>query len=92
MRIDSFQKVSSIYQANCTKQVSKTNGKSKTDQLEISQMGKDYQVAKAALVNAPDVRMDKINEIKARMEAGTYNVKSEEVANKLVESYFDQSI
>lgn len=92
MRINSYQNVSNIYQANSTQQIAKTSRSTKSDKLEISQMGKDYQVAKAAVANTPDVRMDKVNEIKERMEAGTYNVSSEEVANKLLESYFDEII
>ena len=44
------------------------------------------------LAHVEDIRMDKVNDIKRRMESGTYNVTGEEVANKLVENYFDQII
>ncbi|BCN32563.1 flagellar biosynthesis anti-sigma factor FlgM [Anaeromicropila herbilytica] len=92
MRIDAFQKVSSIYQANFTTKVESVSKKSKADQLEISQFGKDYQVAKAAVANTSDVRMDKINELKARMEAGTYNVSDDDLVDKLVNQYHDEII
>jgi negative regulator of flagellin synthesis FlgM len=92
MRIDSFQKVSSIYQANSTAKAIENSKKAKSDKCEISQLGKDYQLAKAALGNTPDVRMDKVNEIKARMEAGNYHLDSEELADKLIEDYYDEFI
>jgi flagellar biosynthesis anti-sigma factor FlgM len=52
-----------------------------------SQAGKDYQVAKQAVSDASDVRMDLVNDIKARLANGTYNVSDEELADKLLERY-----
>ena len=65
---------------------------SKSDKLEISQLGKDYQVAKAAVQSAPDIREDKIREIQARLASNTYNVSAEEIANKMVDNYFDFTV
>ena len=92
MRVDAFNKVSQIYQASSLKSSTKTAGSNFQDKLEISQVGKDYQVAKQAVLGISDVREDKVNDIKLRMESGTYNISSQEVADKLVESYFNQSI
>jgi len=92
MRVDAYNKVTQLYQTNATKKVAKTNSTSTTDQLEISRIGKDYQVAKQAVANTADIRTDKVNDIMKRMEAGTYNISSEEVSNKIVDSYFDKSI
>lgn len=89
MRIDAFNKVSQLYQANSVKSTSKTRSSSFSDKLEISQLGKDYQAAKQIVAQTADVREDKVNEIKQRMEAGTYEVSSEELAQKLVEAYFN---
>ncbi len=89
MRIDAFNKISQLYQTNSVKNTSKTKSGSFSDKLEISQMGKDYQVAKQIVAQTPDVREDKVNEIRQRMEAGTYDVSSGELAQKLVEAYFD---
>ncbi len=88
MRIDAFNKVSQLYQTNSMKSTAKTKSGSFSDKLEISQIGKDYQVAKQIVAQTPDVREDKVNEIKQRLEAGTYDVSNEEVAEKLVEAYF----
>ncbi len=92
MRIEAYNKINQIYQTNNAAKISKTGKVSASDKLEISQIGKDIQVAKAAVAQTEDVRMDKVNEIKQRMASGTYNVSAEELADKLVENYFDQSI
>lgn len=92
MRIDAYNKISQVYQTNVAKKTNKTVASSTSDQVEISRIGKDYQVAKKAVAAAPDERMDKVNEIKARMESGSYNISAEEIANKLVDGYFNTMI
>lgn len=92
MRIDAYNKITQLFQTNNTMKTTKTTGVSAKDHVEISRAGKDYQVAKQAIANVEDIRLDKVNDIKRRMESGTYNVTGEEVANKLVENYFDQII
>lgn len=92
MRIDAYNKITQMLQTNNTVRATKTKGVSAKDHVEISRTGKDYQVAKQAIAHVEDVRMDKVNDIKRRMESGTYSVSGEEVANKLVENYFNQII
>ncbi len=87
MRIDAFNKVSQLYKTNSTKSTMKSQSSSFSDKLEISQTGKDYQVAKQVVARTPDIRETKVNDIKQRMEAGTYHVSIEDVANKLVDEY-----
>lgn len=85
MRIDAYNAVNQIYQTNAvskSKSVSKVE--SANDKFEISSEAKTYQTAKSAVSEASDVREDKIAEIKARMEAGTYCISSEDVAEKML--------
>ena len=84
MRIDAINRVSQLYQANSTKKVAKAKSTEKYDSVQISQMGKDYQVAKAAVAATPDVRTDLVNDIKTRMQNGTYDVSMEMLADKLL--------
>ena len=84
MRIDAVNRVSQLYQANSTKKVAKQTRTEKYDSVQISQMGKDYQVAKAAVAGTPDVRTDLVNDIKTRMQNGTYDVSMEMLADKLL--------
>lgn len=89
MRIDAFNKIGQMYQTGKPK---KTTGKAEVsfrDSLEISQVGKDFQIAKMAVLEAPDVRMDRVEAIRQQLASGTYSVTGEELADKLVERYFD---
>lgn len=90
MRIDAFNKISEMYKASSVKNTEKAKGKSFSDTLEISQTGKDYQVAKQIVARTPDIRETKVNDIKQRMETGAYNITNEQVADKIVDDYFDQ--
>ena len=92
MRIDAINRVSQLYQANSTKRVVKAGSVEKFDSVQISQMGKDYQIAKNAVAAAPDVRAEKVNAIKQALASGTYNVSMEEVADKLINNSFNLSI
>ncbi|MGN0318271.1 MAG: flagellar biosynthesis anti-sigma factor FlgM [Lachnospira sp.] len=87
MRVDALNAVSQIYAANSTTAVKKSTQTAQvSDKFEISDMAKTYSTAKAAVKAAPDVRMDKVEDIKARMAAGTYNVSSKDVADKILNS------
>ena len=92
MRIDAFNKVSQLYKTNSVKSTAKAKGTSFSDTLELSQTGKDYQVAKQIVARTPDIREEKINDIKQRMEAGAYHVSTVDVVNKLADKFFDDSI
>ena len=94
MRIDAYNAVNQIYQ---TSQISKTKTTTKvdntktaaktssvSDKFEISDTARTYQTARTAVSKASDVREDKIADIKARMAAGTYNISSEAVADKIL--------
>lgn len=87
MRIEAYNMVSQVYQANKPKQVGQANKTSKMDQVQISSFGKDLQVAKQAVKNAPDVREDVTAPIKSSINNGTYNVSSEAFADKLLAKY-----
>ena len=92
MRIDAFNKISQLYSASQVKKTNKTTRKNTKDTLELSQTGKDYHVVKQAVQNESDIRMDKVNAIKESIASGTYNVSMKEVADKLVDSYYDTTI
>lgn len=91
MRIDAYNQVSRLYAAAGKTQAKKTAKSSAAeDRLEISQLGKDYQVAKAAVAQADDVREDRVAEVKAKYEAGKYDVSANKLAAKLMEKYNSQ--
>ena len=87
MRIDAMNQVSQLYSSKATKKTGQAGGLSFSDSLEISRVGRDMQVAKAAVAAAPDVRKDRVAAIKAALANGTYSVSDEDLANKLLESF-----
>ena len=88
MRIDAYNQISALYQTQSTSKVKSTNTVSKPrDQVQISQTGRDYQVAKQAVANASDVREDKVAELKSKIDSGNYDVDTDDFASKLLEKY-----
>ena len=85
MRVDAYMQVSQLYKTNKPKGTAKKTTAAATDSLEISRPGKDYQVARKAAAEAPEVRTDKVKDIMERMKAGTYNVSIEDVAAKMAD-------
>ena len=88
MRIDAYNAVNQVYQT--TAQVKKVDAEKrvqKDDKLEISQAGKDINVAKKAIKESPDVREDKIEAIKKQMAEGTYSVSTEALADKILDGF-----
>lgn len=86
MRVENIQRVAQLY----NKTIKKTNKVSEndiSDQLEISQAGRDFQIAKKAVKETDDVREDLVNEIKSRMDNGEYSVSSDDFASKVIDRY-----
>ncbi len=88
MRIEAYAQVQQLYNNNSTKQLKKeTKSTSFSDQLQISSMGKDIQVAKQAVANSADVREDLVASVKSRINNGTYEVDGASLAEKLYQKY-----
>ncbi len=87
MRIDAFNRVAQLYQNNSTKKVAKTGQLKQTDRVEISRAGRDYQIAKAAVEKAPEVREDVVADIRERMANGSYQIDVNALADKLLNGY-----
>jgi negative regulator of flagellin synthesis FlgM len=87
MRIEAYNQVQQSYQAQRANKVQKAAGFAAQDKLQISSIGKDYQVAKAAVKASPDVREDLISSFKDQIKNGTYEVKMDSFADKLMGAY-----
>lgn len=84
MRIDAFAQIQSMYNlGNKNKQVKSETTKSFSDQLQISSIGKDLRTAKQAVASSSDVREELVSNIKSKIDAGTYSVDSDSLAEKL---------
>lgn len=92
MRINKTDNVFQIYNKNQGVNKVKTDKMPKdTDQLKISDGAIEFQYGLQKLKNVRDVRMEKVDAIKAQIQAGTYEIDGNKIAEKMVESiYFDK--
>lgn len=56
------------------------------DKVEFSAASRDIQKIQEVLKNTPDVRAEKVQELKSKIESGQYRVDAREIANKMVSS------
>lgn len=54
------------------------------DAVSISEKGKDVSEMTRTLKEMPDVRADKIADLKERIANGTYNVSGKDIASKII--------
>lgn len=78
-----------VYKKSVKNEVGKVgSGNQPVDQLELSTKAKEFQVAVSAFNNLPDIREAKVNEIRSRLEQGSYNVSGKEIAESIVRGIF----
>ncbi len=87
MRIDAYNQISQIYGVKGKVKTTQVNRAAHTDKLEISSFGRDMQIAKQAVNNAPDVRMDKAEQLKSQIKNGTYDVDANSFADVLLQKF-----
>jgi negative regulator of flagellin synthesis FlgM len=77
--------------ADNIKKETKTSGTfPQNEKIELSSDVKDFNQIRKALDNIPDIREDKVQQIKKQINEGTYNVSGEKIAEKMVsESLLD---
>jgi negative regulator of flagellin synthesis FlgM len=60
------------------------------EKVQLSSEAKDVQKAREILNSVPEIREEKVEPLKEKVEAGTYDVRGEKVAEKmLLESLID---
>ena len=99
MRVEAYNSVAQIYKTNraagasaaakisCPTCTFAPQTEKSRDQVEISSIGYDYQIAKQAVAEASDIREDKVAALSAKVKSGTYDVSNEAFAEKLLEKY-----
>jgi negative regulator of flagellin synthesis FlgM len=54
------------------------------DKVSLSSMSRDMQTAKDSVAAVPDVRQDKVDEIKQAVESGNYEIDPNKIAEKML--------
>jgi len=80
-------------QADDTKETKKPSaGAVESSKAEISGRGREMANAKAAASDAPDVREERIAELKRRVSAGKYSVDADKIADRMVDDHLSAGI
>ena len=58
--------------------------------VNISTASKETQTAREIIASEPDVREDKVAELRKRIESGNYTIDNKAVADKIVDSFIDE--
>ena len=92
MRVEAYNKIGQIYQTEQKARAKEATKAASRDELTISSAGKDYQTARQALAAIPDIRMDRVADLKAGIESGTYQVNADSFAAKVIAKYEEMSL
>ena len=55
-----------------------------SDRIELSVRSREIQHLDELIQSTPDVRENKVEEIRSAIESGTYNVRAEKIADKIL--------
>ena len=58
--------------------------------VNLSPALKEAQIVKQIISSEPDIREDKVSELKQRIDSGKYTIDHDAVADKLVDSFIDE--
>jgi negative regulator of flagellin synthesis FlgM len=58
--------------------------------VNLSPALKETQLIKEIILSEPDIREDKVSELKQKIESGKYTIDNNAVADKLVDSFIDE--
>ena len=58
--------------------------------VNLSTASKEAQTAREIIASEPDVREDKVAELRKRIESGNYTIDNKAVADKIVDSFIDE--
>jgi negative regulator of flagellin synthesis FlgM len=79
-----IQKALNNYKKNVNKTEKSGKAEMKRDQINISQQSIDFQTAMDAFKKLPDVRQEKIDDIKESIDKGTYKPSAEDIIKKMM--------
>ncbi len=60
------------------------NSSSSSDRIELSVRGREIQHLDSLILSTPDIREAKVEQVRSAIENGTYNVKAEKIADKIL--------
>ncbi|NLJ78920.1 MAG: flagellar biosynthesis anti-sigma factor FlgM [Tissierellia bacterium] len=93
MKIDKINRVLQIYNDVESNKVGRGGDGLDRDSVKFSEDAQDYQFALQKLREVPDIRMDKVEELKKRIDAKTYDISGREIAERIYQRInFDKKV
>jgi negative regulator of flagellin synthesis FlgM len=62
------------------------------DKVSLSSNAQDMQIAKDAMSLAPEIRTDKVEAARNAIDQGTYQINSQQIADKIIGFSIDQMV
>lgn len=94
MRVANIYNVYGAYNAKNASGTKKADYAGKADEnkdsFTLSLKAEDYQTVRKALADVPDIRSDRVEAIKARIEANSYHVSAGDIAAKMLKGLDEQ--
>lgn len=84
MRIGKMGSLNNSYYSKKVKNAYNSVGTKGKDAATFSDFGKDMVEARKAVDQIPDVRTEKINDIKSKIDSGKYNISASMIADKML--------
>ncbi len=87
-----FQQIAKMYQKKNAQFKDSTESIRNSDKVNLSQVGHELKRIHDILSQTPNIRTDKVNQLKMAIQAGTYEVKGEKIAEKMIEGHLIDKI
>ena len=84
MRINGVNRMHDVYRSQNVVSAKKANSVASKDEVKLSNTAKDFGSILKMLSDVPNVRQDKVDALKEQIKSGNYNVRCEEVAEKIM--------
>ncbi|AZR73904.1 flagellar biosynthesis anti-sigma factor FlgM [Anoxybacter fermentans] len=86
-----LQQIGKMYQKNSFQKLGGSNSV-REDKVNLSREAKELKRIYEVLAKTPDIRTEKVNQLKRVIQQGTYEIKGEMIAEKMIEGYFIDKI
>ncbi len=80
----SLQKLDLPQQNQRSPKTGEENSTPSNDRIELSVRGREIQHLDSLISSTPDIREAKVEQVRSAIENGTYNVKAEKIADKIL--------
>ena len=77
-------------QSSAEQKIEEKNQAGQDTIVNLSTASKEAQTAREIIASEPDVREDKVAELRKRIESGNYTIDNKAVADKIVDSFIEE--